>query len=182
MKDLRFTDSEVELLSQLLKEESLLIVWDLNAFYFNTKKETYKLECFDEHPEGSDFEYDEIFYCRFFKLEKPQKFKEGDSKYWYKIISTNTNIQAIEIVEVTQKFPEDVVVDEEQIQELKGVNKVSLGLILLTSEGLVPAILLPSNHGFSWHDKYGFYNSSEVEEMLKKEIKKYKIKSVPNHT
>jgi hypothetical protein len=182
MKDLRFTDSEVELLSQLLKEESLSIVWDLNAFYFNTKKETYKLECFDEHPEGSDFEYDEIFYCRFFKLEKPQKFKEADRKYWYKIISTNTTILTIEIIEITQQLPDGVVVDDKMINELTGLNKVSLGLILTTTDGMVPAFLLPSNHGFSWHDKYGFYNSSEVEELLKNEIKTYKIKSVPNHT
>lgn len=180
MKDLRLTDIEIELLSQLIGQESVSIIWDINAFYFNIEEFTFKLECFDEHPEGSDFEYDEIFFCRFTKLKKKEKFKEGDSSFWFKIISIQAIIKDIDIVEVAQKFPDNQLVDIDELGNEDGINKVSLGLVLKTNEGIVPAVLLPSNHGFSWPDKYEFYSLSELEEILETEIKIYKIKKVPN--
>jgi len=176
MKDLRLTDIEIELLSQLMEKESVSIIWDINAFYFNTAKDTYKLECCEDHPAGSNYEYDEIFYCKFLKLKKKQIFKEGDSKFWFKIISSQANIKEIDIVEVTQKFPEDKLVNIEELGNEEGVNKLSLGLIIKTIEGMVPAILFPSNHGFIWLDDYRFYSLNEIEEILKSEIKTYKIK------
>jgi hypothetical protein len=182
MKDLRLTDSEVALLSQLLREESVSIIWDLNAFYFNTENATYKLECLDDHPDGSDYEYDEIFYCTFTKLKKKEVFKEGDPKYWYKIISYKAKVETIEVVEAVQKFPENCLVNEFDLEKNDGLNKVTLGLIVTTSEGKVPAFLLPSNHGFSWPYKFDFYSFNEIEELLRKEIKIYKIKTAPNNT
>ncbi|KAA9331815.1 hypothetical protein [Adhaeribacter soli] len=178
MKDLRFSDSEVQLLSELLKLNSVEIVWDINAFYFNSEKVTYKLECFDDYPDGSNFEYDEIFYCRFLKLPELQKFKEGDPAFWFKIISTDSIIQAINILEVCHKYPEGVLVDESDELDFKGLNNVSLGLIITTKEGVLPAFLLPANHGFTWLEKFGFYKDKEVEEILKHKIKKYKIREL----
>jgi hypothetical protein len=182
MKDSRLTDSELELLSQLLKEDSVSIVWDINAFYFNTAKASYKLECFDDKPDGSGYEYDEIFFCKFLKLSKKEKFEVGNPKYWYKIIAKKAKIKALEVVEVVQKYPEARLVEENELEATAGINKVSLGLIITTTEGLVPAFLLPSNHGFSWPSKFDFYSFNEVNELLREEIKIYKIKTVPNNT
>lgn len=70
MTDLRFTSTETKLIASLLNYDNISIIWDVNAFYFNTANATFKLECYDTQPEGSDNRFDEVFFCRFCKLNK----------------------------------------------------------------------------------------------------------------
>jgi hypothetical protein len=128
MKDLRLSVEEIDLLSQMIGKESVSIIWDLNAFYFNVENSTFKLECFDAQPEGSDFEYDKIFFCRFSKVKNQEYFKKEDSKYWYKILINQAKVIGINIVEVAQKFPDNQLVDLNESSNQAGINKISLRL------------------------------------------------------
>jgi hypothetical protein len=179
MNGLALTKDEVNLISEMIKQQSVSIIWDINAFYFNTQKLTYKLECESDLPEGSDWEYDEIFYCRFEKLKKKLSFSSNDPKFWYKIISDETKIESVKIVNVIQVFPKDILVTcAEKSKHNSGLNKLSLGLIIETKKGLIPAFLLPSNHGFHWQTKYDFYSETEIEEILEKDVRKFELRKV----
>jgi hypothetical protein len=179
MSDLRFTSEEIKLISDLTNYESVAIIWDINAFYFNTDKATFKLSCTGDLPEGSDYEYDEIFYCRFEKLPEKVSFSSNDPKFWYKIIPSEIKIDSVKIINVVQVFPKDFLIDSSEISNHeRGLNKLSLGLIVETEKGLLPAFLLPSNHGFTWQTKYDFYSQAEVSELLKDNITKFELRMV----
>lgn len=179
MNDVRLTVSEINLLAELLTEKSVSIIWDINAFYFNASGVTYKLECYEVLPDGSNSQYDELFFCKFSRLPKSLLFKQEKPGYWYKIVAHNAEIQLLEIVEVTQLFPGNQLLDEQDIAvNAAGLNKVCLGLLITTEAGVLPALLLPSNHGFMWLEKYDFYERYEVEKILSEHIKKYRLKKV----
>ncbi|MEP6902053.1 MAG: hypothetical protein ABJA66_09900 [Actinomycetota bacterium] len=179
MNELEFTTEEVSLISEIINQKSVSIIWDINAFYFNTQQFTYKLECISDLPEGSNYEYDEIFYCRFEKLNEKVSFSSNDPKFWYKIISKEIKVDSIKIINIIQVFPKDFLIDISEISNYKkGLNKLSLGLIVETKEGSIPAFLLPSNHGFTWQTKYDFYSQAEVSELLTDKITKFKLRTV----
>ena len=178
MKDLTLNKEQIELLINLTHFESVEIVWDLNAFYINSNLKTYKLECFAEKPLGSDYQYDEIFYCQFMELKKHIEFDGKDTKYWHKIISKDCKIIGIKYLNVMELFPEDILIPIENYETHKtGLNKSTLGLIIETNKGFIPAFLLPSNHGFSWHKKFEFYSKTEITELINENIKHYEIKN-----
>ena len=180
MKDFRIDIKQIELLNELIGIEST-IIWDINAFYFNSSNTSYKLECLEDIPAGSEYKYDEIFYCEFIKHENQIEFEEGNPKYWYKIIDKKAKIESIEIINIIQEFPDDELLNNEnETTNSKGINRLTIGLIIKTENGWIPAFLLPSNHGFSWQGKYQYYQKEEVEFLLRKEIKKYQIKTVLN--
>ncbi len=179
MSDLWFTNEEIKLISDLINYESVEIIWDINAFYFNTDKSTFKLFCETDLPKGSDYEYDEIFYCRFEKVDEKIGFKSNDPKFWYKIISTDIKIDSVKVIDVVQVFPNDILISINELSEFEdGLNKLSLGLIIGTEKGLLPAFLLPSNHGFDWQTKYDFYSETEIKEVLEKNIKKFELRNL----
>lgn len=179
MNDLRINSSEIILIRELIELKSVSIIWDINAFYFNSYDSTYKLECFDDLPEGSDFEYDEIFFCRFEKLNERIEFKTGDPKFWHKIVSEDTKIGSVKIVDVIEVYPDQRLIEESEKEKFEsGLNYISLGLIIETDEGFVPAFLLPSNHGFTWLDRYDFYSEAELNKLLEENIKKFKLTTV----
>lgn len=175
MKDLTIDRNQIELLKELMQFETLEIIWDINAFYFNTELQTYKLECFDEKPLGSEYQYDEIFYCQFLKLEKQLKFDKNNPKYWYKIISKSCRILKIQSVNIMQLFPDDRLISYAKDNQLEGINKLTVGLIIETDKGLVPAFLLPSNFGFQWQPKFDFYLKNEIEDLLFENLTHFKI-------
>jgi hypothetical protein len=179
MNDVRFTSSEIKLLAELLNENAVSIIWDVNAFYFNTNRATYKLECCDAYPAGSDYKYDELFFCKFSRLPERMRFEKGEVDYWYKTIACNAKILGIEIVEAIQWFPGDKLLEESELPvETDGLNRLCLGLLITTMAGIIPAILLPSNYGFAWLEKYSFYGRSEIEAMLLDDIRKYQLKKL----
>ena len=178
MQDLRIDNNQIDLLDEL-NGNIFTIIWDINAFYFNTPNTTYKLECIDEKPVGSEYKYDEIFYCKFFKLEEKIEFEVGNPKYWYKVIDKKAMIESIRIIDIIQEFPKDELLNkEEEALNRNGINKLTIGLIVKTEKGWIPAFLLPSNHGFSWQEKYAYYEKEEIELLVKQELRKYKIKIV----
>jgi hypothetical protein len=174
MTDLRFTSTEIQLIAQLLNHDALSVIWDINAFYFNTPDTTYKMECFDAHPEGSDYEFDEVFFCRFEKLAERAEFDDSQPEYWFKTVATNAKISFIEVIETAHVFPEDNLIST-QVNG-PGITPVSLGLLICTETGVIPAFLLPSNYGFTWLEKQSLYTSDAVEEMLQCHIKTYNRK------
>lgn len=178
MNDLRITGEEVDLLRDLMKYESVSVIWDLNAFYINSEKTTYKLECFDDLPEGSDSQFDEIVYCRFAKLSEKIEFCNPDPGFWYKILVEATRVEEVQIVDITQVFPQGILVDPDKISNFEnGSNRVSLGCLFKVTEGFLPAFVLPSNYGFSWHEKYTFYSEEEAIFLLEKEIGKFELRA-----
>ena len=179
MKDLRINNEEINLIIELVKHQSISIIWDINAFYFNTNESTYKLECIDDLPEGSNYKYDEIFYCRFEKLNEKIKFHKNNPKYWYKIISEGTKIESIKIVDIIEVYPDGILIDETEKRNFdKGSNYLSLGFVIETKEGFIPAFLLPSNHGFTWLEKYDFYSENEIDNLLKENIETFELRTV----
>jgi hypothetical protein len=178
MKKLELNTNEIELLKNVIACEQVEIIWDINAFYFNTKDSTYKLECYTDIPNGSDYEYDEIFFCRFKKLKKKIMFEKGNSKYWYKIVTHNSKIEQIEVLNVCQIFPNDelIPITDKNIF-INGLNSLTLGLIIKTDKGFIPAFLLPSNHGFHWQPKFGFYTEDEIENLILENIKHFEKKN-----
>jgi hypothetical protein len=179
MNDVRFTASEIQLLTELLNKEAVSIIWDINAFYFDTEDATYKLECCDEQSAGSDEQYDELFFGKLYKLSKRVRFEANREKYWYKIISHNVKILEIELVETIQYFPGDKLFDKHELPvNTDGLNKLCLGLIVTTTVGIIPAILMPSNYGFMWLERYGLYERSEVETILVNDVGKYQIQKM----
>jgi hypothetical protein len=179
MNDLRFTASEVKLLAELVNKNAVSIIWDINAFYFNTDSVTYKLECCDATPAGSDYQYDELFFCRLSKLPKEVRFEEGKVDYWYKIVACNTKILEIEVVETIQLFPGDKQLKEDELPVgIGGLNRLCLGLLITTAAGVIPATLRPSNYGFAWLEKYEFYERREVEAILANDIRKYQLRKM----
>lgn len=176
MNDMRFTASEFKLLTEIANNRAVSIIWDINAFYFNTDGATYKLECCDAHPNGSDYQYDELFFCRLSRLPKRMRFEEEKIDYWYKIVAYNAKILRIEVVETIQLFPGDKLLGEYELPvSTGGLNRLCLGLLITTEAGVIPAILRPSNYGFTWLEKYNFYERSEVEEILANDIRKYQL-------
>ncbi|THH36294.1 hypothetical protein [Neolewinella litorea] len=166
MIDLRVNVDQVALLRCLIGN-CVKIVWDINAFYFNTQTATYKLECRTELPEGARSQYDEIDYCKVFALEEAIEFENDSSKYWYKIIDTNTTVKSIYIIDVSHKFPEDKLIDLDlEYKKQNGVNNYTIGLIIITENGRIPAFITPSNFGFGWHPKFGYYSPNEIESLL----------------
>jgi hypothetical protein len=131
MKDINsfaLKDQEIELIKEMMACEDVEIVWDINAFYFNTRGITYKLSCFEEIRYGSEYKYDEIFFCRFDKLEEPLSFDKNESKYWYTIITANCKLQKIELINVCQVFPNDELIPETDRWKFKdGLNNLTLG-------------------------------------------------------
>jgi hypothetical protein len=179
MNDVRFAASEVKLLAELLNKNAVSIIWDVNAFYFNAGSVTYKLECCDASPTGSDYQYDELLFCRLSKLPKEVRFEEGKVGYWYKIITSNTKILGIEVVETIQLFPGDKQLEEDELPVgIDGLNRLCLGLLITTAAGIIPAILRPSNYGFAWLEKYEFYERSEVEAILANDIIKCQLRKM----
>jgi hypothetical protein len=179
MNDLRFTSDELKLLSELLNPSESSIIWDINAFYFNIAKSTYKLECFDASPDGSNYQYDEIFFCRFTKLSNQIQFEEDNEKYWYKIFSKSISISSFDIIDIIQVYPSQTIIDKNALKQyINGINRMTLGVVINTPLGSIPAFLLPSNHGFAWHPKFDFYSKGEIEEILKSDIKNYEIRSI----
>jgi hypothetical protein len=178
MKDLTIDKKQIELIHTLTKFSSIEIIWDINAFYFNTDSKTYKLECFDEKPEGSDYKYDEIFYCQFQSLNERIEFEENNPKFWYKIISKDCKIIDICFLNVIELFPDNELVstDNEGIYK-SGLNKSTLGLIIETDKGFLPAFILPSNHGFQWQPKFDFYSKTEIDKLIIEKIKYCEIKN-----
>ena len=129
-----------------------------------------------DKPVGSDYEYDENFYCRLFDLKERIEFKENDPKFWYRIISPNCKILRIQYLNVIQLFPDNKIIPINAAdKDKKGLNKLTLGMVIETDKGFLPAFLLPSNHGFQWQPKYGFYSKSEVEKLLEENIRDYEI-------
>ena len=174
MKDLTFDKKQLKLFKSLTDSASVEIIWDMNAFYFNTDSKTYKLECFDEKPLGSDFLYDEIFYCKFLELNKPLKFDENDSKFWYKKISKDCKILSFQFINIIQLFPDDIILPIKNANmQQDGINFLTVGVIVETSEGFLPAFLLPSNHGFQWQPKFDFYSKDEIHELLSENLEYY---------
>lgn len=153
------------------------IIWDINAFYFNTSARTYKLECIEEVPDGGSAEdYDEIFFCSVTRLKERQEFRENDPNYWYKVLSKNCKVLSIKSINVIHKFPDDKLIDPNKIDNSRaGLNKYSLGLIIETDQGFVPAFLLPSNHDFHWFDKIHFHSLMEINQLLSDNIEFYEI-------
>ncbi len=178
MKNLTIDKKQIELIKKMFEFSSVEIIWDLNAFYFNTEKRTYKLECFDEIPEGSDFKYDEIFYCTFSDLNERIEFEENNPKFAYKIISNDCKIIEIKYINVCELFPNNELVSIESLGNYQsGLNKLTLGLIIETDKGFLPAFILPSNHGFQWQPKFEFYSELEIEKLIAENIKYYEIKN-----
>lgn len=178
MTDLTLRNEEIEAIKELKEFHSIKIIWDVNAFYLNSDKRTFKLGCFDEIPEGSDYEYDEIFYCRFEELPYYIEFFENDSNYWYKIISEDCRIVNIQCINVVQLFPDNKIVPIENYKSSEnGLNRSTIGLIIETDKGFVPAFLLPSNFGFNWLNKFEFYTKSEIENLINEQLKYCEIKN-----
>lgn len=178
MNDLSFDTEQIELLKKLTDFDTVEIIWDLNAFYFNTNLKTYKLECFDARPLGSNYEYDEICYCIFVELEKRIEFTLSDKKHWHKIFSSGYKITGLEWINIIEHFPENrLIPTENQEAYQNGLNKSSLGLIIQTDKGFLPAFLLPSNFGFHWQPKFDFYSRLEIDELISENIKYYEIKN-----
>lgn len=179
MNDARLTAAEVECLTELLDKDAVSIIWDINAFYFNTNSTTYKLECCEEHPAGSDYQYDELFFCKFSRLPRMLLFEKGEASYWYKIIASDAKILEIELVETAQLSPGDRVLGEDELPvNTDCLNKLCLGLLVTTTAGVVPAIIRPSSYGFTWLEKYGLYERSEVEKMLVNDVRKYQLRKM----
>jgi hypothetical protein len=179
MNDLRITEKESGLLRELINCESVAIVWDLNAFYFNTKTTTYKLECLADLPEGAASEYDEIVFCRFQKLKQMVVFRESEAGFWYKIVTKATKVHEVKIVDIVQVFPQEALIDRVDITKYEsGLNGLSLGCVIRTNEGSLPAFTLPSNFGFDWAEKYAFYSEGEVADILQTEIKKFELRPI----
>ena len=178
MTDLTVDIKQIELIKTLTEFSSIEIIWDLNAFYFNSEVKTFKLECLADHPEGSDFKYDEIFYCKFLELNDRIKFEDENSKYWYKIISRCCKIIGIKSLNVFELFPDNKLIPIEDLKKYDhGLNKLTLGLIIETDQGFLPAFLLNSNHGFHWQPKYEFYTKMEIDKLIAENIKHFEIKN-----
>lgn len=179
MNDLTLTERQKGLIRNLINVQKTEIVWDINAFYFNTKQASFKLECFDASPVGSIDKYDEIFYCEFSELDARLKFEHNKPDFWYKIISDDCKILEVKYVNVIELFPDNKLVPlGDAINNNAGLNKSTLGLILHTDKGFVPAFLLPSNHGFTWHPKIDFYSKHEIDQLLVKNIAYYELAGV----
>jgi len=178
MKDLTIDTKQINLIQNLAEFSSVEIIWDLNAFYFNTEKKTYKLECFDEIPEGSDFKYDEIFYSTFTDLKKRIEFEENNPKFWYKIISNGCKILGIKYINVYELFPDNELIPIKSLEKYhSGLNKSTLGLIIETDKGFLPAFILPSNYGFQWQPKFEFYTAVEIDKLIIEKIQYCEIKN-----
>jgi hypothetical protein len=163
MRNLALDDNEKKLLVSLSEFKSIDIIWDLNAFYFNADKSTYKLESVDQTPESSD-SFDEIVSCRFQKLEKYVNFKKNKFNFWKKTNYWYTLFEDCKIISIK-------IVDESEmaIAENKYSNdycKLNLGIIIETNKGYFPAFLLPGVYGFQWQPKYDFYTQNEIEELV----------------
>ena len=177
MKDFRIKDDQLVLLNEV-KNTELDIIWDINAFYFNSESTTYKLDCISSYPEGATGQYDEIFYTNFSKLKSKSIFELNNTKYWYKIIDNKSRIESIELVNIIQEFPQNRLLnDKTESKNPDGLNYITSGLIIKTGNGYVPALLLPSNHGFTWQTKYEYYTEAEIDDILKTDIKKYRKKN-----
>ncbi len=125
---------------------------------------------------GSAEDYDEIFFCSVTRLKERQEFRENDSNYWYKVLSKNCKILSIKSINVIHKFPDDKLIAPDKVDiSSAGLNKYSLGLIIETDQGFVPALLLPSNHGFHWFDKIDFHSLNEINQLLSDNIEFYEI-------
>src|SRR5688500_9751028 len=107
MKDFTFDKQEITLIRSLLEQNIEAVVWDINAFYFNMKDKTVKLECVDEIPEGAHDRFDEIICTRILKLESKWEFFT-DSNYTYKIIAQDLQITKIELLQAMVKFPQEI--------------------------------------------------------------------------
>ena len=131
----------------------------------------------DDVPEGGNAEeYDEIFFCSMTLLKEKEQFQENDPRYWYKVLSKDCKVLSIKSLNVLHKFPDNKLIPPDKIDTSNmGVNKYSLGLIIETDQGYVPAFLLPSNHGFQWCDKFDFHSLKEINELLSKNIEHYEI-------
>ena len=176
MNDLTFNQEEIKLIHDLLKLNSVQIVWDINAFYFNSNSVTYKLECFCATPAGSEYKYDEIFYCRFQKSNEYITFEENKTEYWYKIFNRGVKIVSIKYINVLELFPCNKVVSEQSTDPRDmGLNKSTLGLIIETDKGFLPSFILPSNYGFIWQPKIELYTKNEIEELLSENIPHYEM-------
>jgi len=179
MNDLTINDRQKLLMKTLIGLQAVEIVWDINAFYFNTQLASFKLECLEAVPLGSNYAYDEIFYCDFSECNTRIRFENGDKNFWYKIISSDCVIHKIDFISVIELFPENKVIPIESANNHEqGLNKSTLGLILQTNKGFVPAFLLPSNHGFTWQPKFDFYSKDEVDQLLVDNIMYYEVMSL----
>lgn len=171
MNDLTLGEIEINLLKEVARLNTIEIVWDINAFYFNSNSNTYKLECLGEKPTGSQYQYDEIFYCRFHKLNERIIFIENDSDYWYKIISNDCKIISIQYMNILELFPDNKIVPIESADlNAIGLNKSTIGLIIETDKGFLPAFILPSNHGFTWQPKMELYSKAEIEKLISENV------------
>jgi len=178
MKDISFKENQITILTKLISFNSVEIIWDINAFYINTNNLTFKLECLVDYPLGSNYEYDEISYCDLYQLDEIIKFDDDNSIYWYKILSKNCKINNISYINILQEFPSDELVDLNKIEKsVVGLNKITIGIILQTNLGFIPAFLLPSNYGFQWQPKFDFYNENEINKLIRENIKYYEIKN-----
>ena len=180
MTDLRFTSTEIQLIASLLNHDAVSIIWDINAFYFNTADTTYKMECLEAQPEGSDYEFDEVFFCRFEKLAECGRFDDSEQGYWFKTVVANAKIRSIEVIETAHVFPDNTL-SSIQVHG-NGITHVSLGLVINTDAGIVPAWLLPSRHGFTWLEKQRVYTSDEVDKWLRYDIKVYNRNLLPRNS
>ncbi|GAB3577673.1 hypothetical protein [Hymenobacter daeguensis] len=179
MNDLTLDDKQMQLIKNLVGLRTIEIVWDINAFYFNTPLASFKLECLDASPTGSDYKYDEIFYCEFSECGTRLIFENNAHKYWYKIICSDCNVHSIQYINVVELFPENKLIPLERLYNYEtGLNKSTLGLIVQTDKGFVPAFLLPSNHGFTWQPKFDFYSKDEIDQLLIDNIKFYEVVDV----
>ncbi|GAA4370227.1 hypothetical protein GCM10023185_44580 [Hymenobacter saemangeumensis] len=185
MKDFRFDAREIGLLIELISQKPVEIVWDLNAFYLNTDTTTYKMECIDAPPAGAENEYDEIFFCKIEQLESRLHFKKNAPGYWYKIVTSNAEIQVLIIVEVERLFVDGrLFQNHNQKDTSENINMLSLGLLIQTNEGVIPAVLVPSEFGFSWLERHGYYNLNEALELITKrvgDVELRSISSIPTH-
>jgi hypothetical protein len=178
MKELTLNMEQIGLIHHLIKLPSIQIIWDINAFYINTDSETYKLECLDESPEGSINTYDEIFYCQFTRINERIEFEKNNPKYWYKIISNDCKIIDIQYLNVIELYPDNKLIPiEKELNNTSGLNKSTLGLIIETDKGYLPAFLLPSNSGFQWQPKFDFYSKTEIDNLIIEKIKYCEIKN-----
>lgn len=177
MNDVRINNGEIQHIRDLMNSESVSIIWDLNAFYFDDDVTTYKLECFADLPEaGSD--YDEIVYCRFIRLSERVEFRQSEPGFWYKIVSEAVKVEDVQIVDTFQIFPEESLIGADEISKHdEGVNRVSIGFLIKTSDGFLPAFVLPSNYGFDWHDKFSFYTEQEVMALLETKIRTFELRT-----
>jgi hypothetical protein len=154
--------AQVKLISQLIQQPIHQVIWDVNAFYFNTSKTTIKLECLADNPEEAAHDYDEICYTRIFNLNKTLTFKEA-SKWAFKIVATDIRISKIEVLPTFIKFPESITAKEEKEFESNfGLNKIDLGLAIYIDNLFLPAYLLPNNFGFVWLNEKRLYKKEEL--------------------